>query len=80
MHYLLSTGEVVTKRELFYQHFPEDKSQRTIDDAVDDIAATLGVARSALGIVAAVKGLVNGGITITTVDGEGSGRDGQGIP
>ena len=46
------------------------KSQRTIDNAIDDIAATLGVARSALGIVAAVKGLVNGGITITTVDGE----------
>ena len=46
------------------------KSQRTLDNAIDDIAATLGVSRSALGIVAAVKGLVNGGITITTVDGE----------
>ena len=43
--------------------------QCTIDHAVD-IVATLGISRSALGIVAAVKGSVKGGITITTVDGE----------
>ena len=70
IHYLLSTGEVVTKSDLFRQHFPEVKTQRTIDRAIDDIAATLGVSRSALGIVAAAKGMVKGGVTITTVDGE----------
>ena len=70
IHYLLSTGEAVTKSNLFRQHFPEVKTQRTIDRAIDDIAATLGVSRSALGIVAAEKGMVKGGITITTVDGE----------
>ena len=48
IHYLLSTGQVVTKRDIFYQHFTEAKSQRTIDHAVDGIATTFAISRSAL--------------------------------
>ena len=55
IHYILSTGEVVTKRDLFYQDFPKVKSQCTIDNVVDDIAVPLGVAGSALDIVTAVN-------------------------
>ena len=44
--------------------------QRTIDHAVNDFAATLGVLPSVLGTIAAVGGLIKGGIKITTVDGE----------
>ena len=44
--------------------------QRTIDHAVNDFAATLGVLRSVIGTIAAVGGLIKGGIKIMTVDGE----------
>ena len=69
IHYLLSADQTVTKRGLYYQHFPET-TQSVVNYAVDRIAAAFGVPRSALGIFAALKGMLKGGVRIALVGGD----------
>lgn len=61
IHDLLVSNTTATKREIYYRRVAFFRTQETVDRAVDDIAATLGVRRRELGIVAATKGLVSGG-------------------
>ena len=61
-----------TKRDVFYKSPTLFQSQRAVDVAVDDWAATFNVPRSVVGIVAGSKGLVSGA-EIHLVSGEVSG-------
>lgn len=46
----------MTKRDLYYQNVGLFKTQNCCDDAIEDIAVSLGVRRSELGLVASSKG------------------------
>lgn len=54
----------MTKRDIFYKHPKLFRSQRVVDRIVDDLAATFGAERGALGIVASAKGMVYGDVVI----------------
>lgn len=49
---------------MFYKNPKLFRNQRVVDGIVDDLAATFGVGRGALGIVASAKGMVYGDVTI----------------
>ncbi|KAF8250606.1 DNA topoisomerase IV, alpha subunit, partial [Wilcoxina mikolae CBS 423.85] len=70
IHHLLSTNQTATKRDIFYQHVSLFRTQAVVDKVVEDLAATFSVPRSALGIVAAAKGMVKGGMRIVMAGGE----------
>lgn len=59
----VSTGVIATKRDIYYRHVPLFRSQRVVDQLIDDLCATLDVNRSDLCVVAAAKGLIAGGIS-----------------
>jgi len=60
-----------TKRDIYYKDVALFKNQRTIDNLVDDLAATFEMERSDLNIRATSKGLICGaGLTIHLVTGD----------
>ncbi|KAI1481791.1 DNA topoisomerase IV, alpha subunit [Daldinia eschscholtzii] len=64
-HEALTSGHVITKRNIYYQNPDLFGNQQYVDNLVDDIAFTFGVGRDALRIVAAYKGLIAGSVIIT---------------
>ncbi|TLD25383.1 hypothetical protein PspLS_05403 [Pyricularia sp. CBS 133598] len=68
-HQALVTGNIVTKRNIFYQAKDLFRNQAVVDRLVDDVAFTLGVGRHSLNITAAGKGLVIGPISFVLNDG-----------
>ncbi|KAI5844185.1 Spo11/DNA topoisomerase VI subunit A [Tricharina praecox] len=67
-----SPPTTTTKRDIFYRHPAVFRSQAVVDRALDDLAATLGVRRQELGVVAGAKGLVcGGGLVLHTAGGGG---------
>ncbi|KAK3359637.1 Spo11/DNA topoisomerase VI subunit A [Lasiosphaeria hispida] len=61
-HEALVSGNLITKRNIYYQNIDMFKSQAVVDNIVDNLAFTLGVGRGDLNIVAAAKGLISGDI------------------
>ncbi|KAK4039798.1 Spo11/DNA topoisomerase VI subunit A [Parachaetomium inaequale] len=74
-HEALLSGNLVTKRNIYYQNPDLFKSQSAVDDMVDNLAFTLGVGREDLNIVAAAKGLISGPIDLILRDGSTHGCD-----
>ncbi|KAI6374401.1 hypothetical protein MCOR25_003190 [Pyricularia grisea] len=68
-HQALISGNIVTKRNIFYQAKALFRDQAVVDRLVDDVAFTLGVGRHSLNITAAGKGLVIGPISFVLNDG-----------
>ncbi|KAF8348196.1 topoisomerase acting in meiosis [Amanita rubescens] len=65
-HEALIVNEPLTKRELFYRDVALFKSQRVVDQLVDDVAASFRLERHEMNIRASSKGLVCGeGLTIS---------------
>jgi meiotic recombination protein SPO11 len=64
IHGLLRTNTTATKRDIFYRSPTLFRFQAAVDKAIDDLAATFGVARAQLHVVAAAKGLVVGAVTL----------------
>ncbi|KAK9240105.1 Spo11/DNA topoisomerase VI subunit A [Lipomyces kononenkoae] len=65
----LSSGRIVTKRDIYYRETWLFRNQAIVDRIVDDIGRTLNVPRAALGIVAAQKGLAGGTFCMHKKDG-----------
>ncbi|ESZ94121.1 hypothetical protein SBOR_5475 [Sclerotinia borealis F-4128] len=63
-HEALVTGNILTKRDMYYRDPELFTKQATVDRFVDDIAYTLGLKRDALNVVAAAKGLVTGSFVV----------------
>ncbi|KAI8807596.1 Spo11/DNA topoisomerase VI subunit A [Cladochytrium replicatum] len=61
---LLVDEKVATKRDVYYQDVALFKSQRVVDQAVDDIACSFKVPRYCLNVDAAGKGLVIGSLKL----------------
>ncbi|TGO25494.1 hypothetical protein BPAE_0079g00420 [Botrytis paeoniae] len=59
-HEALVTGNIITKRDMYYRDPELFTKQAIVDRFVDDIACTLGLKRDALNVMAAAKGLVTG--------------------
>ncbi|KAJ4306620.1 endodeoxyribonuclease [Collariella sp. IMI 366227] len=59
-HEALISGNLITKRNIYYQNPDLFRSQNVVDDMVDNLAFTLGLGREDLNIVAAAKGLISG--------------------
>ncbi|KAK4157192.1 Spo11/DNA topoisomerase VI subunit A [Chaetomidium leptoderma] len=68
-HEALLSGNLITKRNIYYQNTTLFKSQSVVDDMVDNLAFTLGVGREDLNIVAAAKGLISGPVDLVLRDG-----------
>jgi len=60
IHELLEADIHATKREVFYNDVVLFRDQRESDEALEDVAAMLGVERNSLHVVAAAKGAVIG--------------------
>ncbi|KAK4464739.1 Spo11/DNA topoisomerase VI subunit A [Cladorrhinum samala] len=67
-HEALLKGNVITKRNIYYQHPDLFRSQSVVDVLVDNLAFTLGVGRRDLNIVAAAKGLIAGPFELVMLD------------
>ncbi|KAH8796899.1 Spo11/DNA topoisomerase VI subunit A [Hyaloscypha sp. PMI_1271] len=67
-HEALVTGNVTTKRDMYYRDPELFMRQAVVDRYVDDIAYTFGVGRDALNVVAAAKGLVAGFFSVKRKD------------
>ncbi|KAK6539001.1 hypothetical protein TWF694_010549 [Orbilia ellipsospora] len=65
----IKSDKIYTKRDIYYKDVALFKTQQTVNNLVDDIAAALGVPRRALHITAAAKGLVCGDMKIFKTDG-----------
>ncbi|KAB8304012.1 hypothetical protein EYC80_005362 [Monilinia laxa] len=63
-HEALVTGNIITKRDMYYRDPELFTKQVIVDRFVDDIAYTLGLKRDALNVMAAAKGLVAGSLVI----------------
>ncbi|PBL01951.1 DNA topoisomerase IV, alpha subunit [Armillaria gallica] len=81
MHESVISGVPVTKRDIYYKDVPLLKTQRTVDNLVDDLAATFDLERSQLNVRATSKGLIcgssltfrlNSGTTLCPSDTDGS--------
>ncbi|KAF7960182.1 hypothetical protein EAE96_001780 [Botrytis aclada] len=59
-HEALVTGNIITKRDMYYRDPELFTKQAIVDRFIDDIAYTLGLKRDALNVMAAAKGLVTG--------------------
>ncbi|KAM0158790.1 hypothetical protein ACHAPG_003966 [Botrytis cinerea] len=59
-HEALVTGNIITKRDMYYRDPELFTKQAIVDRFVDDIACTLGLKRDALNVMATAKGLVTG--------------------
>ncbi|KAK4224273.1 meiotic recombination protein rec12 [Podospora fimiseda] len=68
-HEALLSGNIITKRNIYYQDPDLFKSQAVVDALVDNLAFTLGVGRGDLNIVAAAKGLISGPVELIMRDG-----------
>ncbi|RDA95904.1 hypothetical protein CP533_5207 [Ophiocordyceps camponoti-saundersi (nom. inval.)] len=83
-HDALVSGDVLTKRQIYYQYQDLFDKQRVVDDLVDDIALTLDTHRDNLNIVASTKGLLSGRLIIRLRDGStidaSSGDAGTPVP
>ncbi|KAI5780761.1 Spo11/DNA topoisomerase VI subunit A [Geopyxis carbonaria] len=55
---------IYTKRDVYYRDVNLFRKQSVVDNMLNDLAATLGVRRASLNIVAAAKGLVTGNIQL----------------
>ncbi|KAJ3045360.1 endodeoxyribonuclease [Rhizophlyctis rosea] len=66
---LLSQGIIATKRDIYYRDVTKFKSQKMVDEIVEDLACTFAVPRHCLSVVAASKGLVSGALKIHMKDG-----------
>ncbi|KAK0754401.1 Spo11/DNA topoisomerase VI subunit A [Schizothecium vesticola] len=69
-HEALLSGNIITKRNIFYQNVDLFKSQGVVDDLVDNLAYTLGLGREDLNIVAAAKGLISGPVDLILRGGD----------
>ncbi|KAK2467868.1 hypothetical protein APHAL10511_000163 [Amanita phalloides] len=70
-HEALVVNEPITKRELFYRDVTLFRSQRVVDQLVDDVAASFHLERREMNIRASSKGLVCGeGLTISLRQGD----------
>ncbi|KAK0618970.1 Spo11/DNA topoisomerase VI subunit A [Immersiella caudata] len=69
-HEALLSGNLITKRNIYYQNIDLYKSQGMVDELVDNIAYTLGVGREDLNIVAAARGLIFGPISLIMRGGD----------
>ncbi|GAA5962355.1 hypothetical protein JCM3765_002953 [Sporobolomyces pararoseus] len=65
----LVANVVSTKRDLYYRDVSLFRKQQTVDSLVEDLAATLGVRRSDLNIVATSKGIFSGHLALLMKDG-----------
>ncbi|KAK0453057.1 topoisomerase acting in meiosis [Armillaria borealis] len=81
MHESVISGVPVTKRDIYYKDVPLLKTQRAVDNLVDDLAATFDLERSQLNVRATSKGLIcgssltfhlNSGTTLCPSDTDGS--------
>lgn len=72
MHRCLCTGQVITKRDLYYRAPALFGSQAVTDRIVGKVRKAIGVRRSALGVVATSKGLITGSarIVLLALDGD----------
>jgi hypothetical protein len=61
---LLRTNTTATKHDIYYRSRKLFRTQVTVDKAIDDLAATFGVARAQLHVVATEKGVVVGAVTL----------------
>ncbi|KAK4211472.1 Spo11/DNA topoisomerase VI subunit A [Rhypophila decipiens] len=68
IHEALLSGNILTKRNIYYQNLDLFTSQVMVDEMIDNLAYTLGVGRDDLNIVAAAKGLLAGPIELKTRD------------
>ncbi|KAK0727730.1 Spo11/DNA topoisomerase VI subunit A [Lasiosphaeria miniovina] len=68
-HEALLTGNLITKRNIYYQNTELFRSQSAVNDMVDNLAFTLGVGRGDLNIVAAARGLIAGPIDVMMRNG-----------
>uniref|UniRef100_H2ZJI6 DNA topoisomerase (ATP-hydrolyzing) n=1 Tax=Ciona savignyi TaxID=51511 RepID=H2ZJI6_CIOSA len=67
---LLQSGQVATKRDLYYEEPNLFSSQTVVDQIVDDISCMLNVPRRWLNVVATSKGLVAGNLSFLDPDGQ----------
>ncbi|KAK0490476.1 Spo11/DNA topoisomerase VI subunit A [Armillaria novae-zelandiae] len=81
MHESVISGVPVTKRDIYYKDVSLLKTQRVVDNLVDDLAATFDLERSQLNVRATSKGLIcgsslmfhlNSGTTLCPNDTDGS--------
>ncbi|TPX71547.1 hypothetical protein SpCBS45565_g01020 [Spizellomyces sp. 'palustris'] len=82
---LLQKNVTATKREIYYRDVALFKSQRVVDQAIEDLACTFAVQRHCLNMVASSKGLVHGDLRLHMVDGSvvdclQGGHQGKGYP
>jgi len=70
MQAALVAGINITKRDIFYRDKALFGNQSVVDKLADSLSLALNVKRSALGIVAASKGLISGSLSIEKVDGK----------
>ncbi|KAJ7141475.1 Spo11/DNA topoisomerase VI subunit A [Mycena epipterygia] len=71
MHEAVVDGVPATKRDIYYRDVPLFKTQKVVDNLVDDLAATFELERADLNIRATSKGLVCGsGLMMHLVSGE----------
>ncbi|KAJ5199280.1 Winged helix-turn-helix transcription repressor DNA-binding [Penicillium cf. griseofulvum] len=61
----IRTGQLISKRDIYYIDPEFFRVQCTVDRIVDDLAYTIGVNRTALNVEAAAKGLVTGNFRLT---------------
>ncbi|KAF7321793.1 E3 ubiquitin protein ligase [Mycena kentingensis (nom. inval.)] len=80
IHEAVVTRVPLTKRDIYYKDVPLFKTQRTVDNLVDDLAATFELERADLNVRATSKGLVCGSaIRIHLTSGETvNGNDSEG--
>ncbi|KAJ5958766.1 Winged helix-turn-helix transcription repressor DNA-binding [Penicillium vulpinum] len=61
----IRTGQLISKRDIYYIDPEFFRVQSVVDRIVDDLAYTIGVNRTALNVEAAAKGLVTGDFRLT---------------
>ncbi|XP_055943481.1 meiotic recombination protein SPO11-like [Argiope bruennichi] len=69
IHKLLQTNSYRTKRELFYEDVGLFKTQKTLDDILDDIACLLQTPKIKLHVLTTSKGCISGNLRYKESDG-----------
>ncbi|KAK5665594.1 hypothetical protein BDV3_006656 [Batrachochytrium dendrobatidis] len=70
IHSLLFTQSRCTKRDIYYRNIHQFRTQKQVDEIVEDLACSFGISRDQLMIVAASKGVVYGRLWIHTSKGD----------
>ncbi|KAG0290995.1 endodeoxyribonuclease [Dissophora globulifera] len=65
IHENVHNGTISTKRDLFYRDVALFKSQRVVDNIVENLACTLQVPRPCLNVVAGTRSMVFGSVRMT---------------